>query len=467
MKLLQIKTTFPDLWLVFSLVIYVFLNIPFFGNIPYLDGNIDFIKTHDFFSGGFTNLLQNWNSVHPPGKEFITFPFFVLLGVNRYSYTLIGPLFGVIGIVFFYLLTLKTFGKTPARIASFLLAINPLFLSVGIFSLTDFLLVVFAIGSFYFYLSRKNLLLSIFLSLSFLVKETGLIIPISMIAIEFISIKKLRTFTTFLLALFTPFLIAYTWYSFLKIQDKPLWSDWNFSETASQGSVYTVFHNLITFSFLNKFALQNWLHLFILNFNWVYWLISVIGLIHILSRFKGKKIRFLINMQSGKTLLSITIFFFLYSLTVLSFQTYTIPRYTLPLIIFPLLGISESLYIFSKYHKIRIAILLIPVILITGFSLFFSLDPISIAFWGREKVLGEEIYAIRKKLAGSDGITYNMQYAIISKKRTNQIFIAESEGVVISNDCYWIFPDPRNDIKTSEILNLKINFVKPCINLSI
>lgn len=105
--------------------------------------------------------------------------------------------------------------------------------------------------------------------------------------------------------------------------------------------------------------------------------------------------------------------------------------------------------------------------LIIGISLFSSVDPISLAIWGKEKVLGQEIYAVRKKLAGNDGITYNMQYALIAKKRTRQILAAKSTGgTVFSEDCFWIYPDPRNDRKTNEILKLSINFSKPCLTIN-
>jgi len=149
------------------------------------------------------------------------------------------------------------FGKIPGRISTFLLAINPLFLSVGIFSLTDYLLTIFVIGSFYFYLRGKALLLTIFLGLSLLTKESGLLVPVSIALIEISTIKKTygnkKSFplgTLFGLAL--PFLLAYLWSIFLRINGKPVWSDWNFSETASRGSLYTIVNNLVTFSFLNK-----------------------------------------------------------------------------------------------------------------------------------------------------------------------------------------------------------------------
>lgn len=80
--------------------------------------------------------------------------------------------------------------------------------------------------------------------------------------------------------------------------------------------------------------------------------------------------------------------------------------------------------------------------------MFYSIDPLSEKLWGKMTILGEEVYALNKHLAGKDGITYNMQYANIVKKRS-RIILEERNGrnSVVSNECYWIFPDPTNDKK--------------------
>lgn len=466
------KTSLFDPYLLLSLVTFLALSLPFIGVIPHLDGNIDFVKNYDFASGGFSQLFQNWHSVHPPGKEFVTFIFFSLFGLTKHSYSLIGPVFGVLGIILFYSLASELFGKTPGRLSAFLLSVSPLFLSVGLFSLTDYLLTVFIIGSFYFYLKVKIPLLALFLNLSFLTKESGLIAPLSIILIELLSIKKphspKKSFPATWLALLLPFIFYYLWSTFLKINDKPIWSDWNFSETAAKGTLYTLFRNVVSLKLFNTFAYQNWLHLFVLNFNWFYWSLLLLGGFIIFKKaFKQKSSISIPTSHSGRVTLSILLFCVLYTLIVLSFQTYTIPRYTLPVLPFLFLGAARSLEKIKKISNTFSTFLLMSLFLIIGISLFSSVDPISLAIWGKEKVLGQEIYAVRKKLAGNDGITYNMQYALIAKKRTRQILAAKSTGgTVFSEDCFWIYPDPRNDRKTNEILKLSINFSKPCLTIN-
>ena len=54
----KMTKVFKDKFLLVCLTSYLILTLPFVNLIPYLDGNIDFVKTYDFFSGGFTKLFQ-------------------------------------------------------------------------------------------------------------------------------------------------------------------------------------------------------------------------------------------------------------------------------------------------------------------------------------------------------------------------------------------------------------------------
>ena len=77
-------------------------------------------------------------------------------------------------------------------------------------------------------------------------------------------------------------------------------------------------------------------------------------------------------------------------------------------------------------------------------SLFFSIDPVAKKIWGTTKILDERIYSLHQHLAGNDGITYNLQYFLIAKKRSQQIRQASQLGNSIQSDeCHWLFPDPR------------------------
>lgn len=453
-----------DRFLLFALLLFSALILPFIASIPYLDGNIDFVQVNDFYTGGFSQYFENWRSVHPPFKLILVSVFLKLGELNSFSYTLVGLIFGIFGIITIFFLSRELFNRQTARISAILLATSPLFLATGIFCLRDYLLTVLTLVSLYFYSKRKYTRYAFAASLAVLTKETALILSGSIIAVEaFYFIKKAirgskpdkdSKFIFFLI----PFLVFFFWLFFLKVNGQKSWSDWIFTETASKGTYYTILNNLVTFRFLNKYAYQHWRQLFFLNFNWVYWLIVLIGSIIIFQdkngrRIIAKEIKF--GTIKAKALLIIGLFAISYFLSVLSLQTYTIPRYTLPLIPFLLMTTSFAIKTLTTKVPILRSVVFIFLGVVIFSSLFFSLDPISTKLWGKIDVLGEEIYALNRHLAGNDGITYNMQYLFIVKKRTKQILVANKQRkLIISDECHWLFPDIRNDKKTIKILQL-------------
>lgn len=171
-------------YLFVAIFVYICLAAPFLTSIPYLDGNIDFVKSYDYYNGGFTELFNNWRSVHPPLKLILISIFYKLFGVNVYVFNSLGLLLEILGITSMYLFTRKALGKTTANLTTVLISTSPLFISVGFFSLIDFLLTVFILSSFYFYVTQKYVLFAFFASLAVLSKETGLVFISSILSIE-------------------------------------------------------------------------------------------------------------------------------------------------------------------------------------------------------------------------------------------------------------------------------------------
>ncbi len=446
---------FSDKFIILGVLLFSVFFLPYIKTIPYLDGNIDFVKSHDFFEGGFTELFKNWSSVHPPLKEFLIYLSFRMFGVSAWSYNLLGYIFGTFGIIFYYLLAKNLFDKNIARIAVLLLSMSPLFLSVGVFFLTDYILTILFIISLYFYSKNKLLFYSITASLSYLAKETGLVLAVSVLLIELVFIKRNFSKKKFIniLIICIPFLVNLIWIYYIKSNNKALWSDWNFAETADRGTLFTIFNNLITFNFLNPYAYQNWRQLFILNFNWLYWLIFVSGIV-IVS--KSKKQGYLNLFQSiilNKTGLAIILTFAGYFIAVLSFQTYTITRYGLPLIPILYLGTSWSLWIISKKYKVSQVYIYGILCIFVLITLFSSLDPISKSIWGSTKIINQGFYGVNRSLDGNDGITYNLQYLKVAKQRS--VYLTNPPDHEVSpDDCYWLIADPNNDFKTWNILGI-------------
>lgn len=457
---------------IFSIFLFSILFLPFINSIPYLDGNIDLVRSYDFYAGGFTQYFQNWGSVHPPLKLFATNLLFHTLGIYPFSYNLIGYILGLVGIIAIYKLCESVFDKKTAIISSILLSTYPLFIAVGLFGLTDYIVSILILISLNFYARKNYLIYSVFACLAVLTKETALLFPLAVLFIEIVycfkyikqKIKNLWLTTEKIIYLVFPFITYYLWNLYIQANGQKAWNDWNFSSTADKGSLYTIINNLLTSSFLNDYAYQHWKQVFILNFNWILWIFFLsIFLIYLFTNLSKIKKNILSGKQNIKTLIIIMIFCLVYLVTVLSFQTYTIPRYALPVVCLFLVGLSWSLSMFfSKvnfFTKITLSFLLGVLILL---RLFYSLDPISLTLWGQENILGLNFFGLNNHLAGNDGITYNMQYLFVVGKRSNTI--KSANNYVLSNQCNWIFPDPNNDYKTMKILNLNINTKSPCID---
>jgi len=454
-----------DRFLIFSLVLFLALLIPFLGVIPHRDGNIEFVQAHDFYTGGFSGYLESRPmDVHPPLKLILTKVFFLVFGVNSFSYTLIGLISGVIGLAFLFFLTKNLFGRKTARMTSMLLATSPLFLSTAIFALRDYFVTILVIISLYFYLKKRHWFYTLTASLLVLTKETGILLPLSVILIECLCFikKTLKKKTlakgqsTFVFFAF-PIIVFLFWILFLKIFDRQPWGDHILADTAEKGSVYTIIHNLFTFGFLNKYTYQHWRQLFFLNFNWAYWSITLAGLFAFLSK-KSNRIAIFKNLNKKpaktKTLTVIGLFSLSYFFTVLTFPTYTIPRYALPLIPFLLMATALVLNRLVVKYKTITPILITAIIILL--SLFYSIDPLSIKLWGKTEIYGERFYGLNYALDGNDGITYNIQYLLIVKKRTKQIIAIENQKQpLLLNECDSVFPDPNNDYQTFGILNFK------------
>lgn len=406
------------MYLLLPIILFIVFFVPYLYLIPGNDGNLEFSFAHNWYIGA--NRYQIL-SLHPPFKLLLFSLFFKIFGYGSIGY--IGLVFGIIGIIALYFVAKKLFDKNVAFLSSILLATSGLFLSVGVFSIHDYLITVLILLAFLSFLHSKYIPYAIFASLAVLTKETAVFFAGSILLYDLI-FKKHITFYTFL-----P-LIALAWYiEFVHFSGYHVWNDWNFSSTAQDGSIYTMMYNLFTFHFLNQYAYENWLHLFVFNFNWVYWIFACISFFYISK------------LETKKELIPIGIFFFSFSLTVLAFQTYTINRYILPLL--PFLYMLTSFGITKlPFKKVKISFTIL-IVIVSFVSLSQSVDPISNIIWSKTQILGQSIY-LNKPLDGDDGVTYNMQYLQMMQTRTIMI-----KGGMCQ------FPEIANyDAQTLSLLNI-------------
>lgn len=372
--------------------LFILLFYPFLYVIPSGDGNVEFLLANKVYDGSY---FTNWFSYHPPLKLFITNFFFTFFGYWSYGY--VGLVLGCIGIFAMYKIGEKLFDKNVGILSAILLALSGLYISVGLFSVGDFIMTVMILIAFAFYIHDHHFEYSTFASFAILTKETAVFFALSVLIVEIVHKRKN------LLLFIIPVITLLLWLIFYALQGNEPWNDYNFSSTAEKGSIYTILHNLITFDFLNRYAYQNWLHLFVFNFNWVIWGLAFFS------------IKYWDTWKHRKEIQALALFIFLFSLCVLSFQTWTINRYVLPVLVFGYLFAAISLTKIT-YQKVFIT----TTILVSLISLSHSVDPISNRIWPKTEVLGEKIYH-KNEIDGGDGVTYNMQYLQMMAQRTDMI----------------------------------------------
>ena len=373
------------------ILLFLTIELPHIFLIPSGDGNVEFKLAYLMYHGEY---FSHWSTFHPPVKLLLFNIFFYVLGYP--SFTLLGIVVGMLGIYALYLIGEKLFDKKVALLSAFLLAISGLYLSVAISGLNDFIMTVIFLFAFVFYTRSRYWLYALFASLAILTKETAAVMALGILITELFQQKKR------LIPLLIPCLFLGIWWGFLTATGHHLWNDYNFSATKQYGSVHTILFNLLTFGFLNKFAYENWLHLFVFNFNWVYTTFAIIGLFSLKDLLKRKEF------------LAIGISSFLFCLLVLSFQTWTINRYILPILPF--------LYLFASYAAVKVnykytSVLLL--IVIAYISMTTSIDPVSNLIWPKTNIFDEQFYLIKSD--GGDGITYNLQYLTVMQKRTDML----------------------------------------------
>jgi hypothetical protein len=463
-----IKLITANLFPILFSLLFVCLLLPFLNVIPHRDGNIVFVQTNDYLKGGLQMYLNNW-AVHPPLKIIISAILIKIIPSLPFSYNILGIIFGIAGIFGIYYLSLNTFTKKEAIISSSLLAISPLFIANSIFGLLDYILTVLIIIALLFYIKKRFIIYAFFASLCILTKETGLIFILTVLLIEIIfQIKNIlnKNYKSLINIIYCliPLIPWYIWTIYLNVNHKSIWDDYVFSNTKG-GPFYVVIHNLLFLNIFTQYTKEHWSQLFILNFNWILWLFITLSLlIYLLKKIFGKALLNEIKKNKIKTkaLIVIVTFFFLYLLTVLTFPTYTIPRYALPLIPCFIIFITLSITaIKNNYLKLLVLIAVYSIFLI---SLFSSSDPVSRVIWDTRIMNNQNLYSLDQTVAGNDGITYNYQYLLLIKDRTELIRKIENDKMSLNkNSCDFIFPDPNNDLKTFKILKINLNKFSICL----
>ncbi|MBI2028522.1 MAG: glycosyltransferase family 39 protein [Candidatus Levybacteria bacterium] len=490
-----------NLVVILPLVMYSFLLFPFLYTSPCWDGSTELSTNTGTFRGGFLQSIYDYiknltnGGLHPPFKFIVSSIYYTIGGENILSYHLMGLTLGYLAILGIYFLCKKLFDKGVGIIASLLFATFPLFVANSLDNYTDFFVTVFLVLALFAYSQKRLIFYAILASFTTLSKDTGFILPLSILLLELYSffLEKQKFFLKALRLsiVIIPIIMYFIWYSYVKFNGFEIFHKYILSETASKGAFVTIFYNLLTFNFFHQYAQAHILQLFYLNFTWVYWLIIIIGFTQTIKNFKHQKIKlsfeknkqkvflllFLLSFllaytlatvtlqaliapnpyvtyfnfngvywvmtliififfaaflaktqtisyqlrlaisqrnQKIKTIVAMIIFFVFYTISVLTFPVLSTPRYALPLI--PIIVIAASFVIASNIKKIPVFFLLLLSTL-NFVGLYFSVDPVSIALWGKNNVAQQSFYNISKTDI-DDAVVYNLQYLLVMKKRS-------------------------------------------------
>lgn len=412
-----------DPLVLFPILLLLFLVFPFFNNPLCSDAGWDFENAKEFYKDGLSvfvsqpiKLSINQYPMHPPFKYLLASVFFRIGGINRYSYVLMGILIGIIGVLSIYGLGKKMGGRSIGLISALLLAGSPLYLSNALHSLTDFQVTSLILAALYFYSHGNYFRYGLVTTAATFTKETALVFPIAIAFTDVIYALYGKKFQTpsrtvsitrwILLAL--PLLLYFIWYLYLKERGMSEWGYFIFAETKNRGAFVTVLYNLLTFNYFNDFARQHIFWLLYLNFNWVYWLCAILGLLSLL-KYRKRLLQLFSSVQYQKTVIATCLFFLGYVMTVLTFQTYAIPRYHLPVL--PFLYIASAIFLrqFITKHTL-LGVIFISVISFT--SLYYSIDPISRLLWNEKTIFGQVFYNVV-----DDNMVYNLQFPLLLKGR--------------------------------------------------
>lgn len=439
MKKIKQYFSLSDLISLVPVVFFVFVNFPYFGEAPALDPMVIYRESSQFFYGGIKEIIHYGVTVHPPLIYILNNLGFLIFGKSPLAYTLVGLTIFSITSIFGYFGIKKLFGFKTAAIFCLLLFTNPFVIANSFFLSNDMLILYGTIIALILFCLRKYLSLSLILGLMMIMKETAVLIVgiffiviLFEIALELKKVKHIKIFRFKNLAVFIPALIVFTLWRFqLDSLGTTEWRETFFIKT-SDNSYETVVKRLVSFKFFDIFTVQNLRNTFLLHFQWIF----TFSILMLLPFFKRDR---LIKRQR---IFLITLIFLsiVYLIMALTFPTWTVPRYGLPIYfgIFFLLSFIISRIRFQK---------LIPglIVLFLGLNLvsnYRSADPFSLLY-GVFKMNDINFYNIPFMNSGPDRMIYNRTYLEVTRKQNAAIkSFLKSEADVFVTNC--------NDLKLGE-----------------
>lgn len=414
---------------------FLALTIPYWNEAPVNDPMVIYRETSQFVTTGFRELMNMGYTVHPPLINLWVGLFFVLFGKAPLSYVLSGVVvyLGMLFFLYFYLK--KQYSWFVAAFVVVALFSHPLIVINAVYLSNDLLLLALVFVLLVGFIEKKWYLQLPAVLLLGIAKETGIIVVCAVIAFsvaqlvgEYLSSKKFDKEGIVRLGLsIVLFLLSWgIWQYILRQYHQTEWRDMIFNPMG-KSSFVIVFENIVQGKFINEYLTGNLLNIGVLYYNWVYSGLFVIASGYSLWRAILRRE----DVVDARALLCLGLAT-IYILGALSFPTWTVIRYGIPVLG---LLLMMTAIVFRNTPQVLFATTAV-VLMINGLGLYFSDDPVTKRIYpGSAQVLQESFYNIPYGINGPDRINYNMSI-LKAAKRQNDIIrtaYAQSAEVIVGN----------------------------------
>jgi hypothetical protein len=407
---------------------------PFLGEAPDLDAMITLREALVFHRDGLHGVIvaSGGGGIHPPALDLLSSAAFALLGEDPRSQKLIGVvLFAVLAVAVERLLSpwLRPAQRVLAALA---VAICPsLAINLFLVSYEGLLLVILAVALAVALAPdgearRRPLLLGSVLALLPLIKETGLVLVLPFAIHATLSgAPGLRArIRRGALVLAPPLAAALAWRVVLDLEDASVWHTWVLSPHAGD-SPYVLALRAMAGLESGIFLRQNLTNALVVNFLWLPALLAVATLVLLVRRSAHASLRGAAALMGGLAVI--------YAWTVLSFPTYTEPRYASPL---TLLVVMLALLGLPLWPQRAQPVLLGALLVAFAAGAWSPTDPVSRGLFGTTSVGGERIYATAERQRGPDRMVYNLA-VLRAGRRTNARLrrLYAGDATLVTGDC--------------------------------
>jgi Dolichyl-phosphate-mannose-protein mannosyltransferase len=407
--------------------------VPFLGEAPDLDSMVTLRELITFHREGLHGvvLASGGGGVHPPLLDVLSSAAFSLLGEDPRSEQLVSVLLFAVLAVSVERLLAPWLGTGQRILAALAVAICPaLAINVFLVSYEGVLVVVLSVALALALAperARRPFLLAAVLALLPLIKETGLVLAVPF-AVHAALTRRGASADTRLLhgaAVLAPAIVAaLAWRLVLGLEGASAWHTWLFSRHAGDGPYVVAIRAMLGLE-RGIFLRQNLTNAFIVNFLWLPTLLAIGTLVLLVRRSAAPGLR-----SAAALLVGVAV---AYTWAVLTFPTYSEPRYAVPLILLTVVLALLGLPLWPA----RVRPFVLGALLVAFAAGAWSpTDPVSRRVFSTTSVGGEQIYATAELQRGPDRMVYNLAVLRASRRvnaRLRRLYA--TNATLVTGDC--------------------------------